>query len=416
MTCVNSQSLPRMLIFVVLLLVVLVPPRVSAQTENELITSVAWSDDGALVAAVGSRRSPNSDFTTGILYVLDMSSGAIRWQVETPNPFYSEPHFSPDGNRLAVARCQFIDIYDSVTGELLHTHFADFADPPTCVREIDWRADGTRYITAAGEDITVWDAITYEPLHRLNRGEVWGAAFQPGGDLIAVGGSGGIELLPPTLDTGGQPFGTFTIRPAYYIAALEWNASGTRLAFTTHSSDVLGFRPSELGVYDLSQHAEVLHMSLDSETAYGLDWSADEQQVVSQSRDGRVRVWDLENGTQIAEYSSTPRLYAIDAAFSPFGGVLAYGRSLEDTLMTQRTAQTQSDLVAFVVPDPSPERLQAIADLCGAPLTVDCQLDTAIAAADMSSLIAQVESLPTGTIPPACAADLIAVAEAIQSQ
>jgi hypothetical protein len=66
--------------------------------------------------------------------------------------------------------------------------------------------------------------------------------------------------------------------------------------------------------------------------------------------------------------------------------------------MLQRTAQPQSDLVAFVVPDPSPERLQAIADLCGAPVTVDRRLDASIAANDMPGFIAQVEALPEGTI------------------
>ncbi len=422
MTRFNTKFL-LLLLLAAFWLPVLVPAPAAAQVEVERILATDWSPDGALVAATGSRRSPDGDSTSGVVYVLDMPSGALRWQAETPGPFYSDPQFSPDGNRLAVARCQFVDIYAAATGELLHTHFADFADPPTCVREIDWRADGTRYLTAAGEDVIVWDADTYEPLHQLRRGEVWDAAFQPGGDLIAVGGSGGIALLPSTLDTGGQPFDTFIISPVYYVAALEWNATGTRLAFTTHSSQVIRYVPSQLGVYDLSQQAEILHMSLDTETAFGLDWSVDEEQVVTQSGDGRVRVWDLETGTLLAEYTSIPRLYPIDAAFSPYGGRLAYG-----TLIPSAPGQEANNspaggsslaggAVQIVVPDPSLGRLNAIAQLCardsasralGAPLTAQAVTD-----ATLPTFVAQIESLPADAIPPACRADLLAVADAL---
>ncbi|MDX2162267.1 MAG: hypothetical protein SF162_13155, partial [bacterium] len=72
--------------------------------------------------------------------------------------------------------------------------------------------------------------------------------------------------------------------------------------------------------------------------------------------------------------------------------------------------------VQIIVPDPSPERLQAIAAQCGAPLTVERGLDAAIAAADYADVIAQIDALPAGTIPPACAADLRAVAAAMQGQ
>jgi hypothetical protein len=428
-------------LFVLLLLAVMIPAPAAAQvkqTENERISSVAWSDDGSLVAAVGLRRAPNGDFATGILYVLDMPSRAIRWQTETPNPFYGEPHFSPDGSRLVAARCQFIDIYDSATGDLLHTHFADFGDPPNCVREIDWRADGAHYITTTSE-VIVWNAATYEPLYRLNRDELWDAAFQPGGDLIAIAGGGGIWLLPSTLDTDSQPLDRFIITPAipaYYVVALEWNASGTRLAFTTLSFQGSRYHPSELGVYDLSQQAEILHMSLDTETAYGLDWSSDEQHIATQSTDGRVRVWDVATHVLLAEYASTPRLYSIDAAFSPYGGVLAYGRPPEDRLMSQGTSQPQSDLVGFAVPDPSLARLRSIGQACatrpGAELSGQ-SVANALAAplellnlqADASStdeaqaveaFVAQIEALPDETLPLACRADLLAVAEALLVQ
>jgi hypothetical protein len=72
--------------------------------------------------------------------------------------------------------------------------------------------------------------------------------------------------------------------------------------------------------------------------------------------------------------------------------------------------------IQIVVPAPSLERLQAIAEACNAPVAVEQSLAADIQANDLNAFVAQVEALPEGTIPPACAADLIAVAEALQSQ
>lgn len=72
--------------------------------------------------------------------------------------------------------------------------------------------------------------------------------------------------------------------------------------------------------------------------------------------------------------------------------------------------------VQIVVPVPSPERLQAIADACNAPAAVEQSLTASLQADQLSTFITQVEALPENTIPPACADDLIAVAEALQSR
>ena len=59
----------------------------------------------------------------------------------------------------------------------------------------------------------------------------------------------------------------------------------------------------------------------------------------------------------------------------------------------------------ILVPDPSIERLNAITAACDAPVSPTT---------DMTDFIAQVEALPADSIPPACAADLLAVARALE--
>jgi hypothetical protein len=72
--------------------------------------------------------------------------------------------------------------------------------------------------------------------------------------------------------------------------------------------------------------------------------------------------------------------------------------------------------VRIVVPAPSLERLQAIADACSAPAAVEQSLTADIQAGQLTDFVARVEALPVGVIPPACAADLIAVAEALENR
>jgi hypothetical protein len=65
-------------------------------------------------------------------------------------------------------------------------------------------------------------------------------------------------------------------------------------------------------------------------------------------------------------------------------------------------------------PAPSVEQLHAIVAACDAPPTVETSLIASLDAGDLADVVAQVEALPPDTIPPACAADVIAVAEALQ--
>lgn len=73
-------------------------------------------------------------------------------------------------------------------------------------------------------------------------------------------------------------------------------------------------------------------------------------------------------------------------------------------------------LVQIIVPAPSLERLRLLTERCG---MADVTEGALLAQAEMSHLpafIQQVETLNEDQIPPGCAADLIAVAQALQAQ
>lgn len=129
----------------------------------------------------------------------------------------------------------------------------------------------------------------------------------------------------------------------------------------------------------------------------------------------------METGQEIATFHTLPALTTME--YSPFGGRLIVGswldrQSWHDTVIEEnRLSQSviQNVLEVFV-PSPSLERLQVIAEACNAPTDVEQGLTASIQADQLTEFVTQVEALSGDAIPPACAADLIAVAEAIQSR
>lgn len=98
-------------------------------------------------------------------------------------------------------------------------------------------------------------------------------------------------------------------------------------------------------------------------------------------------------------------------SLSPYGGQLALGNSADTAARNQTDNGFQ-----IVVPAPSLDRLAAIAALCvrdGDARAESLTDSVPTALDDLPAFVAQVEALPDGAIPPACKADVLAVASAL---
>ena len=82
-------------------------------------------------------------------------------------------------------------------------------------------------------------------------------------------------------------------------------------------------------------------------------------------------------------------------------------------------SQTQSfsdSAIQIVVPFPSLGELQAISKRCTTQPDIQQRLTSRIDQAKLPDFVTEVKKLSKEQIPPACAADLIAVAEALQKK
>jgi hypothetical protein len=199
------------------------------------------------------------------------------------------------------------------------------------------------------------------------------------------------------------------------VNSVTWSPDGTQLA--TGDSEGL------VHIWDANNYNIVGTFYGHTDDIVSVDWNPTVPQVASGSLDGSVRLWDVTTGSEVQQIQSS--LFINTTMFSRYGGRLAFSGSFQTNDSVLQGASTILDSVGeilaggavqIVVPSPSLERLQAIADACNAPAAVEQSLTASLQADQLGTFITQVEALPENNIPPACAADLIAVAEALQSR
>lgn len=390
--------------------------------------------------------------------------------------------WSPDGETLAVtgrtSEQGMVWLYDALGNSIGTIDFSGTA------LGVSWSLDGTRlavrYDTERGTRLSIWDWESFNPVTPLITTEEligtsarYPIAWSPTGRYIAVNSSVWVYIIDTT--TGNQVTqlydrertGTAGVldvawsvdEQSVYVLyeardanqLLQWDIHTSQVTQTVlsrvdffpigmgQSPDGNQFAVSEghgsvviLRVPDFNIKQELFVSQGESNIPYvsHLIWSKDNRELYGLADDGTLYLWDVMSGELKAVDALIPdsASFLRDSAISPYGGRLAISvrwhpgvSSLPETFETNTSYQFLLDgTVQIVVPFPSLERLQAIAELCvqdsasaelAAPLTRQ-----AVTESTLPEFVAQVEALPENTIPPACAADLIAVAEAIQGR
>lgn len=142
-------------------------------------------------------------------------------------------------------------------------------------------------------------------------------------------------------------------------------------------------------------------------------FSPNGSQIFSASGDGALGVWDALTGEELQSQTIAP---FNAAAWSPYGARLVYLNIAPSETTTIRDESFNN--LNIIVPFASLERLQNIATSCvrdaAIPTRAVSELARPLTSIEaLPHFIAQVESLPDGAIPPACAADLLAIAFAL---
>ncbi|MBW4437804.1 MAG: WD40 repeat domain-containing protein [Pleurocapsa minor GSE-CHR-MK-17-07R] len=327
------------------------------RTEN--LVSIAWSPDGMRFSTGGEIRDARS---LELLLTLNANSGIGGW--------------SPDGMQvLAWADELSLGLYESRTGELLRT-------------------------ISVGEIVP--DAVSWSP------NGAYFALLLPTGITNIISAEDGRQIASIPM---AYPIGLRWSPDSQYLAAAFYTEvePGTPNILPYALSPTIAF----VMVWDALSGSVVQEFSGLPALPLEFSWHPQRPELAGGAGEGIVYIWNIETEEQEL-FRSLSALTNLE--YSVFGGRLVVGSWRENQVafdtqpfeMASPIEQVQDvvpDTLVLIVPDPSIERLNAIAAACDAPVSPSI---------DMTDYITQVEALPADSIPPACAADLVAVARALE--
>ena len=388
---------------------------------------------------------------TGFLPV-GLSSAQITYNVTVVQ-------WSPDGSMIAGGdNAGFLHIWDSVTGKTLF----EFQAHSSNITALSWKPDGTRVLSASPSDglIRIWNTGDGQLMGELQGDPAFDgplfAAWNPKGNMIVgvtfrIDGALPLrfwsadndlyELLPfgygvSAFNIAWSPDGSILAVADYraiyvfddfspnmeprslapFASSVTWSPDGSKLA-------AVDIPQGKVQLLDVVSGQNLVTLQDVQQSIVSLVWSPDGERFATDTFDGTTQIWNSMSG-ELIETISLNRQGGIGIlSWSPYGGRLAFGNASSDTLHTDDSIDGDvtvslniaNGAVQIVVPVPSLELLDTIAKECNTSPEVEQSLTASIASNQLQALTSTVESLTAEQIPSACAADLIAVAQALQA-
>jgi WD40 repeat protein len=334
------------------------------------VSNFSWNNNGTKLAAI----VPGEMWTKLTLWDLNAPDTApITTEDIIGESLHNQIAWSPDDRYVAVYGSVWIYIFDTSTGIKVHTLWDESKTHNTAVSSLNWASDNrTLYALYSG---------------RTNALLAWGVTEERVKYIFLSG----LLSYPKAMDLSDDS--QFIIVDQGITLLILEAATGDLLKTIT---DVA---PGKFNIKDIF-------------------WRPGGEQIIGVTND-RIMTWDAQSGALIDVQTLPPTYYVglRDVALSPQGvqlGVIL--KSTPDISSTKDFAVTtaQSNLspiygeaLQILVPAPSLALLDSIQAAC-APTKPPAALPTT------DNLATYIDAINAdASIPPACAADLIAVAEAL---
>jgi WD40 repeat protein len=324
---------------------------------DDVINSVAWNPTQNVIATA------SRDHT---IKVWNGEDGSLIRTLTGHNESFLTLAWSLDGSRLVGSDLEVqpnLYVWDTASGSLLSTHVGG------TYSDIAFNNTGTRLAAVTpGGSLDIFDGITLERI----------STYIP----TTIDWANNISVVSWSNDDSQLITGS--IGGIIYI----WNANTLQPITTFSANDYYEPNAFIVAQPNLSSVRDVA-------------FSPDGNSVFAVSGDGTVREWNVNNGSLMQETQVSP---LATASWSPYAGRIAYLESA--FLQTEPLSSIQ-----IIVPDPSLERFQAMAAACGAEQLIG----ESVTDAALPAVITDLQIMTDEQIPPACAADLLAIAQALQN-
>lgn len=254
---------------------------------SDLVRSVAWSRDGAQVAAGGG--TPGA---FGEIVIFDATTGAKRGSLEGHRDYVYHVAFSDDGKRLASCGYdKLIRVWDTTTGKATGV----LKEHTEAVYAVAFSSDGKLLASAAADrSVKIWDLESGTRLYTITdpTDAVLTLAFRPGSRTLAAGGADKRIRLWEIGEVSARPLRS---APAHNAAVLRiaFSADGVVLASTGADKRVK--------LWDAASGRELRVLGQQTDWAQALAFSPDGRQLAVGRYDGTVSVYDVASGKHLAD-------------------------------------------------------------------------------------------------------------------
>ncbi len=245
------------------------------QGHTRLVTGVAFSPSGKLLASVGLDRT---------IRIWDAAAAQLIRTLNSTSNLSRSVTFSPDGRLLLSGGAdRTVTLWDWSEGKPLAT-LNGHRFPVQCVA---FSPDGQRFASGCidGEngEVIVWDVASRSPLRRFNNvpGQVSSLAFSPDGNLLAVAAGRAVVLQ----DVVSGRIGHTLIGHSGSIKGVAFRPDGEQVA--TAGTD----RTARL--WNVRTGEEAMIFRGHSERLTSVAYHPTGRSLVSADESGAVKIWDV---------------------------------------------------------------------------------------------------------------------------
>jgi WD40 repeat protein len=258
--------------------------------------ALAYNNDGTLLAAASGTPG-----ISGEVALFDPNQGNVVKVLGNMPDVAMDVQFNPAGNKLAACSAdRSIRIYDVASGaqdKIIEDH-ADW------VMGIAWSPDGAKLASASRDKTAkVFDAAKGESLATFpgHQEAVYGVSFSADGTQVLTGGGNRvIHVWKPDDGAkigdiggfGGEVFKVLVRKDMVFSCSADKTARQHKTA----------------------DRAQVRAFSGHTDWIYSLAYNEPTQRIATGSFDGEVRIWNLADGAQVADFKAAPGIAAPPAA------------------------------------------------------------------------------------------------------